>query len=86
MCVCVCEQHLQEGRKAQQYLDQCWKQMDNVSREGGREGERERERESGREGGSDGGVAAWRTHVLPLRAGQRPAHGQFGRVSWRDRV
>jgi hypothetical protein len=24
-------QHLQEGRKAQQYLDMCWKQMDNVS-------------------------------------------------------
>lgn len=23
--------HLQEGRKAQQYLDMCWKQMDNVS-------------------------------------------------------
>lgn len=29
--VCKIEQHLQEGRKAQQYLDQCWKQMDNVS-------------------------------------------------------
>lgn len=26
-----CFQHLQEGRKAQQYLDMCWKQMDNVS-------------------------------------------------------
>ncbi|XP_053719631.1 formin-binding protein 1-like isoform X5 [Synchiropus splendidus] len=24
--------HLQEGRKAQQYLDQCWKQMDNSKR------------------------------------------------------
>lgn len=24
-------QHLQEARKAQQYLEQCWKQMDNVS-------------------------------------------------------
>ncbi|XP_032436425.1 formin-binding protein 1-like [Xiphophorus hellerii] len=23
--------HLQEGRKAQQFLDHCWKQMDNVS-------------------------------------------------------
>lgn len=33
MCfsVCVCEQHLQEGRKAQQYLDHCFKQMENVS-------------------------------------------------------
>lgn len=27
----VISQHLQEGRKAQQYLDMCWKQMDNVS-------------------------------------------------------
>lgn len=36
MCVRVCVQHLQEGRKAQQYLDQCWKQMDNVSVAGGR--------------------------------------------------
>lgn len=25
------QQHLQEGRKTQQYLDQCWKHMDNVS-------------------------------------------------------
>ncbi len=25
------KQHLQEGRKTQQYLDQCWKHMDNVS-------------------------------------------------------
>lgn len=33
---CACVQHLQEGRKAQQYLDQCWKQMDNVSVAGGR--------------------------------------------------
>lgn len=35
LCVSVCvnEQHLQEGRKAQQYLDHCWKQMDNVSEE-----------------------------------------------------
>lgn len=31
LCPCGNEQHLQEGRKAQQYLDQCWKQMDNVS-------------------------------------------------------
>lgn len=36
VCVCVYEQHLQEGRKAQQYLDHSWKQMDNVSVEGGR--------------------------------------------------
>ena len=36
-CACVNEQHLQEGRKAQQYLDHCWKQMDNVSEEGGME-------------------------------------------------
>lgn len=41
-CLCVNEQHLQEGRKAQQYLDQCWKQMENVSAEGGREGGRKR--------------------------------------------
>lgn len=33
--ICACVQHLQEGRKAQQYLDQCWKQMDNVSVAGG---------------------------------------------------
>lgn len=42
--VCVYEQHLQEGRKAQQYLDHCWKQMDNVSVEAGRrsrDGEKE---------------------------------------------
>uniref|UniRef100_A0A3Q3MPA2 F-BAR domain-containing protein n=1 Tax=Mastacembelus armatus TaxID=205130 RepID=A0A3Q3MPA2_9TELE len=32
VCVCVNEQHLQEGRKAQQYLDHCWKQMDNSKR------------------------------------------------------
>lgn len=35
VCTCVYEQHLQEGRKAQQYLDHCWKQMDNVSEGGG---------------------------------------------------
>ncbi|KAF6724321.1 Formin-binding protein 1-like [Oryzias melastigma] len=29
--------HLQEGRKAQQYLDQCWKQMDNSKRKFERE-------------------------------------------------
>lgn len=36
--ICACVQHLQEGRKAQQYLDQCWKQMDNVSVAGGAAG------------------------------------------------
>lgn len=30
-CILSDQQHLQEGRKAQQYLDQCWKHMDNVS-------------------------------------------------------
>ncbi len=30
-CVLSDKQHLQEGRKTQQYLDQCWKHMDNVS-------------------------------------------------------
>lgn len=43
VCVCVVfEQHLQEGRKAQQYLDHCWKQMDNVSVEGERGGGKEK--------------------------------------------
>uniref|UniRef100_A0A4W5JYU5 Formin binding protein 1-like n=1 Tax=Hucho hucho TaxID=62062 RepID=A0A4W5JYU5_9TELE len=31
------KQHLQEGRKAQQYLDQCWKQMDNSKKKFERE-------------------------------------------------
>lgn len=29
--------HLQEGRKAQQYLDMCWKQMDNSKKKFERE-------------------------------------------------
>uniref|UniRef100_H3D454 Formin binding protein 1-like n=1 Tax=Tetraodon nigroviridis TaxID=99883 RepID=H3D454_TETNG len=35
--------HLQEGRKAQQYLDQCWKQMDNSTKKFERECRRGRE-------------------------------------------
>lgn len=50
--VCACVQHLQEGRKAQQYLEQCWKQMDNVSVAGGRSRHKKR-------GGGEGGIGVW---------------------------
>ncbi|KAI3368490.1 hypothetical protein L3Q82_025507 [Scortum barcoo] len=36
-CLAFLKRHLQEGRKAQQYLDQCWKQMDNSKRKFERE-------------------------------------------------
>uniref|UniRef100_A0A3P9QIZ9 Formin binding protein 1-like n=1 Tax=Poecilia reticulata TaxID=8081 RepID=A0A3P9QIZ9_POERE len=35
--LCGNEQHLQEGRKAQQFLDHCWKQMDNSKKKFERE-------------------------------------------------